>query len=486
MKKIISMLLVLTLCFSVGIKSTRTVKARTTITGFGTQNTGTLQLPNCGDAITFPNLVKVVSTTPEGHESEVDVAYHWCNLDTKKTYGSNWGEDYTDEVFIPGNWELIVWFGLNSDYNVYNLPQSYTFNRVIGGKEMTLADYQGACIGYKYQFVIEDTGIAPKISTTKLLNADKNRDYEDQIDLSYGTKPVKFSVVSGSLPNGLQLGEDGIIEGKPTLAGNYSFTVRAKNSYGYDDKKIYLEVLSDEDKIYNFTLDSSKEIIAPKVGDKISFPEGISIKSVDPVEARSNLRLFYRWANSDNTKSYTSDRPEDGVFTEGDWILYIYVAAENINYLFDYESFKQVESLKKISLGGTTFEATVLDQFVIGYTKTFSVKKEKITKKTPETTTKKRTVPPGKIKKVKPAKKSILLSWKKIKGVSGYHIQYSLKKNFKKKCKSMFVKSAKKTKAKIKKLKAKKTYFVRIRTYKIINKKKYYSAWSKVVKRKTK
>ena len=90
MKKIISMLVVLTLCFSVGIKSTKTVKAVNTITGFTTQNTGTLQLPSCGDAITFPDLIKVVSTSPEGHQNEVTVGYEWRNKDTKKYYRSNW------------------------------------------------------------------------------------------------------------------------------------------------------------------------------------------------------------------------------------------------------------------------------------------------------------------------------------------------------------------------------------------------------------
>ena len=38
----------------------------------------------------------------------------------------------------------------------------------------------------------------------------------------------------------------------------------------------------------------------------------------------------------------------------------------------------------------------------------------------------------------------------------------------------------------IKKLKAKKTYYVRIRSYKTVNGKKYYSSWSGPVKKKTK
>jgi len=47
-------------------------------------------------------------------------------------------------------------------------------------------------------------------------------------------------------------------------------------------------------------------------------------------------------------------------------------------------------------------------------------------------------------------------------------------------------KKQKTTKNKVKKLKAKKKYYVRIRTYKTVNGKKVYSSWSKVKSVKTK
>ena len=46
--------------------------------------------------------------------------------------------------------------------------------------------------------------------------------------------------------------------------------------------------------------------------------------------------------------------------------------------------------------------------------------------------------------------------------------------------------SKKTTKNNVKKLKAKKKYYVRIRTYKTVNGKKVYSSWSKVKSVKTK
>ena len=90
------------------------------------------------------------------------------------------------------------------------------------------------------------------------------------------------------------------------------------------------------------------------------------------------------------------------------------------------------------------------------------------------------------IKKVKGAKKAILVTWKKVSGVKGYLVQVATDKKFKKNKKTVTIKKQKTTKTTIKKLKAKKKYYVRVRTYKIVNGKKVYSSWSKVKSVKTK
>ena len=82
--------------------------------------------------------------------------------------------------------------------------------------------------------------------------------------------------------------------------------------------------------------------------------------------------------------------------------------------------------------------------------------------------------------KVKAKKKKMTVKWKKqTKLTKGYQIQYSTSKKFKG-AKSVLVTKNKKTSITIKNLKSKKKYFVRIRTYKIVKGKKYYSKWSKV------
>ena len=92
----------------------------------------------------------------------------------------------------------------------------------------------------------------------------------------------------------------------------------------------------------------------------------------------------------------------------------------------------------------------------------------------------------AKFKKVKSAKKAISVEWKKVSGVKGYQIQVATDKKFKKNKKTVTIKKQKTTKTTVKKLKAKKKYYVRVRTYKIVNGKKVYSSWSKVKTVKTK
>ena len=83
-------------------------------------------------------------------------------------------------------------------------------------------------------------------------------------------------------------------------------------------------------------------------------------------------------------------------------------------------------------------------------------------------------------------RKSIRLKWKKVSGANGYVIQYATNKNFTKGKNQKTIKNSRKTSKKIKKLKAKKRYYVRIRAYKTFEGKKYYSSWSKVRIVKTK
>ena len=92
--------------------------------------------------------------------------------------------------------------------------------------------------------------------------------------------------------------------------------------------------------------------------------------------------------------------------------------------------------------------------------------------------------PKLKMVKRKKGQKKVKAYWTKVKGVSGYQIQFSTSKKFKKSKTKTFKVNKKRKKAAFKKLKKNKKYFVRIRAYKKVNGKKYYSEWSNVKKLK--
>lgn len=83
------------------------------------------------------------------------------------------------------------------------------------------------------------------------------------------------------------------------------------------------------------------------------------------------------------------------------------------------------------------------------------------------------------LKSVAKGKKSFTVKWnKKTSQITGYQIQYSTSKNFKN-AKTVTIDRTSVTSKKIKGLKGKKKYYVRIRTYKNFSGAKAYSSWSK-------
>lgn len=90
------------------------------------------------------------------------------------------------------------------------------------------------------------------------------------------------------------------------------------------------------------------------------------------------------------------------------------------------------------------------------------------------------------VNKPQAKEKAVVVIWKKVKNVSGYEIQLATDKKFKKNKKKVNIKKPNASKKTIKELKKNKKYYVRVRSYKIINDKKVYGKWSKVKSVKTK
>lgn len=133
-------------------------------------------------------------------------------------------------------------------------------------------------------------------------------------------------------------------------------------------------------------------------------------------------------------------------------------------------------------------EETTTEETTAQETTAAQTTSQEIVSTQPTTAPKDVILPKVNIKKVVAKKKSLKLSWKKVKGIKGYKIQYATNKKFKK-AKTVTASASKASKT-IKGLKSKKLYYVRLRTYRIEKSKNktitYYSDWSVIKKKKTK
>lgn len=94
----------------------------------------------------------------------------------------------------------------------------------------------------------------------------------------------------------------------------------------------------------------------------------------------------------------------------------------------------------------------------------------------------KKSVLPGatKIVKVTAKKKAAAVKWKSVSTATGYQVQISADKKFKKGTRTATVAGKTKTSKSFTKLKSGKKYYVRVRTYKTLSGKKYYGNYAKI------
>lgn len=76
------------------------------------------------------------------------------------------------------------------------------------------------------------------IDTQSLPDGVVGQDYSRDLQASGGSTPYLWSIISGSLPAGLQLSDDGKITGRPTTTGEVSFTVQVIEQSGQTASKV--------------------------------------------------------------------------------------------------------------------------------------------------------------------------------------------------------------------------------------------------------
>ncbi len=81
------------------------------------------------------------------------------------------------------------------------------------------------------------------ISPSLLPDGKSGESYSASLSASGGSAPYQFSIISGKLPEGLSLSEDGIISGTPQEGGDYSFIVSVVDaSYCKGEKEYTLHI----------------------------------------------------------------------------------------------------------------------------------------------------------------------------------------------------------------------------------------------------
>lgn len=84
-------------------------------------------------------------------------------------------------------------------------------------------------------FIFEEITLSPDA----LPKASEDTSYDETITAIGGLWDFAFAIVSGALPSGLELHENGTLAGAPTETGDFSFTLEARNERGHSRTKSY-------------------------------------------------------------------------------------------------------------------------------------------------------------------------------------------------------------------------------------------------------
>lgn len=88
-------------------------------------------------------------------------------------------------------------------------------------------------------------GAGLRVATNQLPSAEEGEDYEFALEAVGGTEPHGWFVVDGALPEGVALGGDGVLRGRPSEVGPFEFRVRvvdAETPPGFAEKDLVFEV----------------------------------------------------------------------------------------------------------------------------------------------------------------------------------------------------------------------------------------------------
>ena len=326
------------------------------------------------------------------------------------------------------------------------------------GKKIDAVTYYTENGVVKYD--IDDTYVPYKFDTSafKVENADVTSGSAKvtvpTLPEAYDAEYAAEGLTNVSVENGtLKYNATGV---KP---GQYTLNVTDKSSKYAPFSTSFTLTTDNVVAVYNNNAKAPALVAAKdvKADDFANFVKNIQKVSVNGKEYAASGKGSVKLINEDGTLVTTAD----ALKAEGTYNIVVTATGYNKTLEFTYTNKSDTTATKPSDATTATKPAA---------TTTATKPAVKPVKKV---TVKKQTV------KVKAGKKKLTVTWKKDKNVSGYQIKIATKKNFKG-AKTYTVKSYKTYKKVIKKLKAKKKYFVKVRAYKTVGKSKVYGAYSAV------
>ena len=379
---------------------------------------------------------------------------YFTSVNTNKVYAENIAYSMKDAKDIMNNWmnsknghrEVI----LGSDYKSIGIGcfkngEVYYWVQLFGISEPT------------YELI--KTGSQTTTRSISVLNENLNL---------YGRKSTNST--SSSYMN---IGNKGSylygINNKNPKYSKYVYSVGVASDYTFSSSNISV-IKINSDGTFNAVGEGTAIItIALKSNPAVKFTDNITVKLLKPTKVTGLIAKNQKTTKFDITWNLQSE-------TANKYEVYMY-NSKTKNYVKLGESSGNAGEVYGL-ISGTTYKLKVRAVRTVNGKTYYGPYSDEL--KTTTATDK------TKITKTKGAKKKLTVNWKKISNATGYQIQVATDKKFTKNKKSVTISKNKTISTTIKKLKGKKKYYIRVRTYRKVAGKKVYSSWSSVKNVKTK
>ena len=155
-----------------------------------------------------------------------------------------WKSDNTDVATVDQTGKVTAVKAGEATITVTTKDGGYTDEcavTVTKGEEPQEPD-QGKADGPNFQ------ALKPYILTDTIGNGAVGTAYSETL-LAEGAVGIEWNVSSGELPDGITLAVDGTLSGTPGAGGTYTFTVRASNAFGIDERTYTVEIEDNGEEI---------------------------------------------------------------------------------------------------------------------------------------------------------------------------------------------------------------------------------------------